>query len=118
MATRGSKAALIGTDQRIRIVLAGQCADWIARHHRNFGRKSGNNVEIHQASIQFREWRAVLPSHPGVQRQSRADAPIVGEKGVIQGSAKVFVGIAECDGSRVRNTQQKIREIGAAWRRR
>ncbi len=36
MATRGSNAAFIGTDQRIGIALARQCAGWIVRHHRSF----------------------------------------------------------------------------------
>ena len=122
MPTRGSNAALIGMDQRIGIALARQRAHRIARHHRSFVRESGSNVEIHQASIQFRDGRAVFPAHSGIQGEGGADAPIVGEKGVIERVAKIFVGVAERDGGSVGNAQQKIREIrsggGAGERKR
>ena len=41
-------------------------------------RKPGRNVQVHQSSVEFRNRRAVFPTKPSVQRQGRADSPIIG----------------------------------------
>src|SRR5712671_3922752 len=87
-------------------------------HYWSDGRKAWIDVEVHQASVEFGDGRAVFPADSGVQGEAGTHAPVIGDVGVVDRCAKVLVGVAESDGAGVRDAQKKVgeRRTGSAVR--
>ena len=55
-----------------------------AANDRCGGDEAGRDVEIDQASIEFRDRSFIFPSHAGVYRQAAVDPPVIGNEAVIE----------------------------------
>ena len=102
---------LVGLQQRIRITPAGKLPGRIRRHYRRDCGEAGGDIQVHQAPEELRDRRAVLPAQPAVDRERRAEAPVVIHEGVVIRGAKVLVGIAVGDRARVGNAEQESGEV-------
>src|SRR5579862_5389332 len=91
---------------------------WISltrqRSNRSDRGKPWSNVQVDQAPIQFCNRCAVLPAHPRVQSELRAHSPVIRYIGVVNRFAKILVRVAESNGARVGNAQQKVGKIRTA----
>ena len=112
---RGSKPILVGVDEGGGVGGAGEgaCGDWEARTGETAakGLWRGGYVEVDEAAVELGEGGAVLPAQAGVDGEVGADAPVVGDEGVVDGLAEVLVGVAEGDGAGVGHAQEEVGEV-------
>src|SRR5689334_1040231 len=75
--------------------------------------KSRRDLQIDDAVIEFSDRSFVFPPDSGIDRQTAVDSPIIGDERIVIVLAQILVRVAERDGTRVRDSEQKTGEIGS-----
>src|SRR5205823_2236694 len=89
----------------------GKRPDGIACYQWRHGRKTWRDSQVHKATKQLSNWCSVFPANPRLQGDFRTDSPVIGNVSVVRGFSKILISIAESDGARVRNAEQKIGKV-------
>src|SRR5262249_8023300 len=104
-------SVLIAGNQRIGVAGAGERPMRTVRDHGRRVGESWRDIQIDDAPVLFINRRIVFPTQSNVERQRRADAPIVGDRRILDARAEILVGITEGDRGRIGNTEQEASEV-------